>query len=360
MKKSYVLQALIIFILILGGALFYLKVGRLMIRRTSIDGKKMGYCFDIALDPTRERLYIAAGNRGLHVLEAVNGKLEYATTYYDGGYYRNLKVHGERAYVADSKRGLVVLDISGESPVTAWVQTNGTAGGLHLKDDIVYVAAFAKGLQIFDISNPDLPVLIGSLETPGDAWDVWAQNGLAYIADFQAGMTVIDISIPTNPRYLGTTTWSDGDQIAEIIRGERNAVYIAAGHRGMITIDISDPIGPVIASIYRPTRIAYAEGLAVKNGIVYLAVGSEVLKISTIENGLHIFDATDLYSLKLLGKVRFLDWPEGVFWSDDLAYVANTWTGARSIDVSDPYQPYVIDTFNQFPSNPKRTAVDEQ
>jgi hypothetical protein len=348
MKKRNAVLALIIVFLILGGILFYLKVGWLMIGRTSIEGKNMGYCFDVALDPARERLYITAGQSGLHILGTDNGKMEYITTYYDDGYYRNLKIRGERAYIADSKRGLVVLDISGEPPVTTWIQPDGKAGGLHIESDTVYVAAFGNGFHIFDISNPDLPVLIGSLETPGDAWDVWVHDGFAYIADTNAGMTVIDVSIPTEPRFAGTTTWVDRYQSAEIIRGEGNTVYIAAGSRGFVIVDIADPLQPVVASIYRPTRIAYAEGLAVRNGIVHLAMGSEFLKISTIENGLHIFDATDPYSPILLGKARFLDWPEGVLVAGNIAYVANTWTGARSIDINDPTQPYIVDTFNQF------------
>jgi len=360
MKKRIVILTLIIVFLILGGIFFYLKVGWLMIGRTSIEGKKMGYCFDVALDPTRERLLVTAGDQGLHILNAVGNELEYLTTYYDEGYYRNVKVRGERAYIADSKRGLVVVDISGESPVTTWVQTNGKAGGLHIDGNTVYVAAFGDGLRIFDISNPGLPVFIGSLETPGDAWDVWVQDGFAYIADLHAGMTVIDVSIPTQPRQIGTTTWSDGNQIAEIIRGEGNTVYIAAGRRGMVTIDISDPLQPVVASIYRPIRVTYAEGLAVRDDIVYLAVGSEFLNISTIENGLHIFDTANPYSPTLLGKARFLDWPEGVFVTGNLADVTNTWTGARSIDIHDPTQPYVVDTFNQFPPNLKTTIEGEK
>jgi hypothetical protein len=309
----------------------------------------MGYCFDVALDPAGERLFIAAGDRGLHILSTTGGMLSYVSTYYDAGYYRNLKISDDRAYIADSKRGLVVVDISGGSPVTTWVQSSGKAGGLHILDDIAYVAAFEDGLQIFDITNPDSPILISSLETPGSAWDVWVQDGFAYIADFHSGMTVIDVSLPAEPGYIGTTTWTDRYQTAEIIRGEGSTLFIAAGHRGLVTIDVSDPLEPVVTSIYRPKRIAYAEGLAVRHGIVYLAVGSEFLKISTIENGLHIFDAVYPYSPKLLGKARFLDWPEGVFIAGGFAYVANTWTGVRSIDVQDLTRPFVSDTFNRLP-----------
>jgi len=174
-------------------------------------------------------------------------------------------------------------------------------------------------------------------------------DGFAYIAGLHSGMIVINVSNPTDPRYVGTTTWTDRYQSAEIIRGEGNTVYIAAGSKGLISIDVSDPLHPVVASIYCPTRIGYAEGLAVRDGIVYLALGSEVFNISTFENGLHILDTTNPYTPKLVGKVRFLDWVEGVYVDGSFAYIANTRTGARSIDIHDPHQPYVVDTFNKFP-----------
>jgi hypothetical protein len=334
---------------VLAGFLFYFKVGWLLPGDSTVeDPKEMGYCFDVALDPVRGRLYIAAGQRGLHILDISDGKLNYISTFFDEGYYRNIKIVGDRVFVANSKRGLEVLDITGEEPIQTWAQSNEVAAGLHIEDDKAYVAAYEDGLHIFDISNPDMPGLISSLDTPGSAWDVWVHDGFAYIADFHAGMTVIDVSTATEPRYIGTTTWIDKYQTAEIIRGEGNTAYIAAGSRGLIILDVSDPLNPVIATIYHPKRIFYAEGLAVRDGNLYLAVGSEFLNISTIENGLHVFDVKDPFSPKLLGKAPFLDLPEGVIVNDSLVYVANTWTGARSIVVKDPTNPIPVDLFNTF------------
>ena len=99
---------------------------------------------------------------------------------------------------------------------------------------------------------------------------------------------------------------------------------------------------------YRPFRFGLAEGLAVRDGMVYLAMGSGLGNIFTIENGLHIIDATNPLSPSLVGKVRFSDWVEGVHTSGNFAYVANTWTGVRSIDIEDPVKPRLVDTFNTF------------
>jgi hypothetical protein len=349
MNKRKIFLLLIISIVGIGSKLFYIKIGWLMIDRTGLEPKKMGYCFDVAFDPEKERLIITAGQGGLHILNINDGQLEYLTTYYDEGYYRNLKVHGERVFVADSKKGFRVFDISGETPLSIWVQANTEACGLHIESDLAYVAACKNGLQIFDITNPDSPVFLGSLQTPGSAWDIWMHDGFAYIADFHAGMTVIDVTKPTNPILVGTTTWADRHQSAEIVRGEGNVVFIAAGLKGLIVLDISDPYQPIVASIYRPTRLGYAEGLAVKGGILYLAWGSEFLRISTVENGLHILDVSDPYAPKLLSKAQFTDWVEGVYVDSDFAYIANTFNGARSINIQDVFQPYVANTFDKLP-----------
>ena len=130
---------------------------------------------------------------------------------------------------------------------------------------------------------------------------------------------------------------------------------MAAADHGLVIVDVSDPLDPVVAARYRPIRIGAAEGLAVREGLVYLAVGSQIeLKLpenelelaTTRENGLHIVDTTDPYHAELLGKASFLGWVEGVHVRGEYAYVANAGTGVRSIDVRDPGRPVLVDTWN--------------
>ena len=337
---------------------FCLRIGGLMFGREDFHRRRIGYCFDVVADRTGSRLFVAAGDRGLHLFDLDQGKLRHSMTYYDDGYYRNLKVWNDRVYVADARRGLVVLGFASESPTTTWIQSNSAAYGLHLEEDLAFVAAYEHGLQIFDISKPDSPALVGSLETPGHAWDVWVNGRFAYIADFHEGLTVVDVSSPSAPRYVTTVTWARRYQSAEIVRGEGTVAYVAAADHGLIIIDVSDPLHPVITARYRPPRIGTAEGIAVRDGIVYLAMGSQIeirgsqgdLEVATTkENGLHIVDATDPHRPVLLGKIAFLGWVEGVHVADDCAYVANTGTGVRSIDIRDPKQPVLVDAWNRLP-----------
>lgn len=349
MTNRKVILTVVLGLLVLTGTLFYLKVGWVILGQEDLDYERMGYCFDTATDRAGNRLFVAAGKSGLHIFDLDEGTLKYLATYYDDGYYRNIKVQGERAYLADGYRGLVVFDVAGELPVTTWVQAGVKAGGIYVEGTTAYLAAFEDGLQIFDISTPDTPVLLSTLKIPGSAWDVWVHAGYAFIASLDEGMIVADVSSPTKPRYIGASIWAKHHQNAEIIRGEGNVVYIAAANHGLIIVDISDPVRPVVASRYRPIRVSFAEGLAISDGTAYVAMGSGIGDVSTIENGLHILDVTDPYSPRLLGKVSFRDWPEGVHIAGGFAYVANTWTGVRSIDIHNPVKPFLADTFNAFP-----------
>lgn len=166
---------------------------------------------------------------GTHVFKVTDGKLNFVTTVYDGGYHRNLKISGDRAYVADGKRGLLVIDITKKVPVITWKQENVSGMGIYIYDNHAYLAAGTEGLHIFDISKPDSPKQIGKCKTNADAWDVWVSGKYAYVADLQKGVTVIDVSRLSKPQKLSWVTWDEKKPMAEIVRGESNAVYVAAG-----------------------------------------------------------------------------------------------------------------------------------
>jgi hypothetical protein len=358
MKKSRVVLATTGTLFLILMAAFFAKVGWVQVGAADLDMKRMGYCFDVATDENNGRLYVAAGERGVHIFNLLQGELQYVSTYYDDGYYRNLKISGDRAFIADSRRGLVVLDIRGPTPTTTWIEGQGPAYGLHIQRNMAYVAAYGSGLKIFDIGDPDQPVLLSTLSTGDYSWDVWVDKDYAYLADFNIGVSVVDISSPTTPRLIGSVTWGDRYPSAEILRGEGDYVYVAASGHGLVVVDVSDPSEPVVAAKYRPLRIGHAEGLAVRNGIVYLAQGSELewrssgkeIEIATtIDNGLHIIDAADPQNLSLLSKVSFLGWVEGVHLAGNRAYVSNAWNGVRSIDISDPSSPSLVDSFESLP-----------
>ena len=312
---------------------------------TTKNARKIGYCFDAALEPSGKRLFVVAGKAGLHLFDVTDGQLNYGSTYYDEGYYRNIKIRDGRAFVADTERGLVVLDITGDIPETKWVQ--GEVGmGIFIEEETLFLAAGTRGLFIFNITEPDKPQLLSHIEDLDEPWDLWVDQGLVYVADENKGLVIIDATVPAQPRQIGFITWDEKDPMAEVIRGEGDYVYIASGKQGLVVLDVSNPAYPVIASTYDPSPESWGEGVFVRDHIVYLSIGD---KVHDDENGLHILDASDPYSLTLLGKLPVNDWVENPYATDSYAFITNTWSGVRSIDIRDPYNPNQIDHFESLP-----------
>ena len=318
--------------------------------------KKMGYCFDVAFHEKTNRLYVAAGSMGTHVFEITKGKFNYITTVYEGSYHRNLKISGERIYVADEKKGLLVFDITEKIPVCTWVQAgkNVSGMGIYLLDNRIFLAAGGEGLHIFDVSEPDSPERIGTCKTNADAWDVWASDKFAYVADLQKGLTIVDVSQPSQPRLVSLVTWDQIEPMAEIVRGEGRMAYVAAGKHGLVVLDVSNPLNPQVLSKYKSGPGGFGEGLCVRNGLVYLSNGNQENKE---ENGLIIIDAQNPRSLKVKGKCTFPGWVEGVCLVGQHAFVTNTYSGIRSIDVSDPNNPRLVDSFGPIEEEQKKDPL---
>jgi len=317
--------------------------------------KKMGYCFDAAFDTARNRLYVVGGSAGMHVFSVTRGEFHFVTTVYDEGYYRNIKISGDRAFVADAGRGLTVFDISKDIPTLTWkwkeVNSNTAGMGIHVEGHFAYLALGSQndpsGLSIFDISNPDSPCLIGHCETP-NAWDVWVSGRFAYVADLNGGLVIIDVSTPSSPRKVSEVTW-DSSPSGEIIRGEGHVAYVAAGHEGLVSIDISNPSNPKVLAQFKSGPRGFGEGLCVQDGIVYLANGNDEV---SEENGLLVIDGRNPKHLKVIGRCTFRGWVEGVCLADKYLFVTNTGYGVRSINVSDPQRPHLVDSYGPMKTTP--------
>jgi len=303
---------------------------------------KVGYCFDIEFDKTGEHLYVTAGYKGLHVFEvSPQGILTPITTYFSGGYYRYIEVGNDKAYIANSKRGLEIVSIQDDVPTPVWTQTDSKGYGIHVEDDRVYLASNEYGLQIFDITNPDVPILLGSFTNTGRAWDVWVNEEYAFIADRDLGLIVVNVSTPSQPREIGSLAWGE-DPMAEVIDGAGDYVYVASGMNGLIVVDVSDPTNPAITFQYDPGLDSWGEGVLVQGNTLYLSM---VDSISREENGLHIFDLSEPSSPRLLSKYPITDHVEDLSVAGTHLAVTNTRSGVALFDVRAPDNPILIDTY---------------
>ena len=157
------------------------------------------------------------------------------------------------------------------------------------------------------------------------------------------GLALIDISDPRRPRETGGVAWDQKKSTAEILRSEGSYVYIAAGPVcSLVVVDVKDANKPTVIGTFKSIEGACGEGLDVRDGWVYLANGN--LKHPE-DSGLFIIDARKPKFLSVKGKLLFQGWVEGVYLLDHYAFIMNTDLGIRSIDISDPENPRLVDHY---------------
>jgi hypothetical protein len=82
------------------------------------------------------------------------------------------------------------------------LDTPGVARDVEVVGDVAYVADYSSGLRVIDVSNPESPVELGALDTPG-ASQLEVVGDLAYVIYATSGLHVIDVSNPAFPLELG-------------------------------------------------------------------------------------------------------------------------------------------------------------
>ena len=275
-----------------------------------INRGRMGKVTDLAYDPARDRLYAVAGDNGLYTFSVADGRLKLLSRFYDEGIYRKIEIQGERAYIAEQERGLVVLDIREERPRYIYSVGDLQGQGLHLAGGLLYLAAGEDGLLIYSLADPNQPREISRYSDLEDARDVAVEGHVGYISDVARGLEILELSFPTQPARIGFATWDPVDAQAEVIAAEGGFVYIASGTLGLKIVDARNPTTPVIAAEYQPGPQSSAMGLDVRNWTLYLAIVDE---LDSAQNGLHILDVRNPYSPQVLALTMLASLPSQGF-----------------------------------------------
>jgi len=282
------------------------------------------------------------------------------------GVINDVKISGDYAYCAAG--GLLVLNISNPAnPI--WAHQLWAPGGnkLFINSNRVYLARGFYGLDIFDITEPEDPILMGHCDELSHVHDVFVIGSYAYVADDDSGLVVLDISDSHNPIMIGnlaTTGTAEGIFVAGIY------AYIADGSQcALEIINIENPAFPVRAtgfddSLYSPMNVyiwgAYAFVANFPSDIVIVDVTnpSQPTRASRLwwpihsrdvcvsgdyafaiceDFGLEVYDVSNPRTPAHVGNYAMSGFISGLVLFDNRAYVGNN--GLQIIDVSQPSQP---------------------
>jgi hypothetical protein len=232
----------------------------------------------------------------------------------------------------------------------------------------------AYGLAVFDLSDPNMPVVLSHCYVSGQApTSLRVLNATAFLTQGQDGVSILDVSDPRHPKFLANVRVPGSARRVEL--SDRFA-FIADSDSGIVIVDYSDPQHPILAEhrdctdpindlVLRDTLLwAVGRGLLavfearnapdlhevvrydshtyhgshilLRDSLAYISA-SDALHIWNIKN---LFDAAEL-SYWPNGPYQYLGFIESFLMGDTLVS-ANDYNGIKLLDISDPTHPVLL------------------
>lgn len=249
--------------------------------------------------------------------------------YWGTGAYRDVQVSddGSTAVCAAWASGIDIFNI--KNPYQPVLLANFLSGtwviSVALKDKRVYAASFT-GLEIIDISNPTAPRRLGTYDCKTGVANIHIVKTTAYIVTYhQPGLRIIDVSEPNNIKLLGTYKTLDDSSDVFV---KNSTAYIVNEDYGLEIIDVSKPKTPKFLSKISNLD---ASGIWVDGDLACFCVG---------KSGFILYGMKDLYNPLRLGTLAY---PGADIRSAQIVgnwlYLADEIQGLLIVDISDPRQP---------------------
>ncbi|MBF8280253.1 MAG: hypothetical protein HW383_26 [Candidatus Magasanikbacteria bacterium] len=249
-------------------------------------------------------------------------------------------VSGNYLYVAINTAGggLLIFDVTDpQLPSSiATVNVGGKAKGVHVSGNYAYVAVdnASAGLAVVDVTNPATPSLVATLNIGNIGNGIFVSGNYAYIAQnsVSGGLVVINITNPLAPSLAATVdVQARGNRV--FIDGNYAYVSVASAIKGLAIVNVTAPTAPVYLN---STNVgAFGTGIYVAGGYAYVSAASN-------SNGLAIVNVSNPLAPSLTAQVDVQGSGQGVYLDGTgHAYVgvASQTKGLGTVTVTDPTNP---------------------
>ncbi len=202
-------------------------------------------------------------------------------------------------------KGLRVFDlIDPANPVEVGMIPNLHFNQLEIRGDLMYALAGVDfeptRIYTLDISDPTNPTILGWSPLPfhalslGDGLDV--ANGKAYVAGFAGGLHIYDLSDPTDPALLSTFTGIELPFDVKVIGDHAFVTSTRNGGNGsLFSVDVSDPTSPVIDDVWGNWEQTMSLEVEGTTGYAIKMEGNGLERML-------VFDLSDPQSIQLIGS----------------------------------------------------------
>ena len=192
-------------------------------------------------------------------------------------------------------------------------------------------AVNAGSLQIFDITDIESPVRMGSYNSFGRPESVIFNGDYIYVPDFDSGWLVFNNSDPANPVLERACDIPSANEV--VIEGD---YAYTTGYPGINIVDITDPANPELVSESNFGR--RSSGIAYNDGYVYTVYSNSSdygIRITDVSNP---EEPSDFFQAPIPGKFYDIEIARGY------AYVANNEEGLTIVDINPPEDTHVVET----------------
>jgi hypothetical protein len=285
-------------------------------------------------------------------------------------------VLGNLAYLADGQYGVYIRNVTDPyAEVSAGTfNTPGLALDCLADGSIVYVADGPNGVQVADCSTPSSSTIIDNYNTPGNASRLALQGNTLFVAD-DTSVQILDVSNPSNIVYVdqitlsgvhdvdvtdggvlvigtdaGLYTYRVGSMVTDFplvktynaydaydVAFQGDIAYVAAGTDGLVILDVSNPANPTLLDrVWQGANYDYTT-VDVEGQHAFVTNWGSSYK------GMVCFDVSDP-SNAFYTDYRSFTWPWDVKVSGDIAYVADGTAGLFTLNITNPYNIYSIDS----------------
>lgn len=244
-----------------------------------------------------------------------------------------------RVFVAAGERGLVVLD-AGNPLAPAF------AGRITFADEAISTVEYVNGvvaaggganrIRIVDAHSQAVPQAIATITLPGPeyALDLAARATRLYAATGTGGLRAYDLSTPASPQLAWQ--WTSPDAMVLRVAVDAAFAYVSQGPV-LRVLQLNDSVAPTLIQEY-----------TLPTGITHIAAAAGFVHVATLNSGVRVLDNRVPGSL---GEVASIDVGSttayGVAIEGDRLYIAaNELSGLLVYDITDPTLPQFLEQRN--------------
>ncbi len=288
------------------------------------------------------RLYLATGNKGLFALDvSIPGNptiLGYIPT---GGTANDITIQGEYAYIANGDGGFWIVNISDPSQpkLSSAYYTAYEPHTVSVRGNFAYVYDGVE-LLIFDISNPNHPVVAASYRLNDPFYKMTFQGDYAITANGTSGLSIYNIQNALAPVEIGhyQPPYQQPQIRIQDVFVRDNFAYVANNSKGLQVFSLQDFTNPVEVTHSPP------------GGLFPLVAHNDQTAILTGDNGsLRILDIQDPSQIHELGEftpANNNEYVEAMIVGQHYVYLAKGFGSLQMINIDNPSTPVYAGYFH--------------